>query len=269
MMILHRVAPFVLLLGLAAARRASACDSDNDCAGGKTCTGGECRMPASSNEPTGVERPNTLIVGAEHLFGYAVTTSTAKSKDSEPPVTATTTQSHFGLLVTNATSALNVPRIAFDLNAAYGITVGGAIGYASSSRETETEVGGGKSKSEGPTASAMLVAPRVGYLTMSGNVGFWGKVGLTYFSSTDKATAGGTAVGTTTIETTGTGLSAQIEPTLMLAPIDHVMLSVGLHLNVPLSGSVTTKQSGATSSSAEFDTKLSSYGLTTGLHVWF
>ena len=230
-----------------------------------------CRMPSASSEPTGVERPGTLILGAEHLFGLAVTTSTVKSKDADPPITTESTQSQFGLFVSNATSALSVPRLALDYNVALNVTIGGAFGYASTSSETTTELGGVKASGDGPTSTAVLFAPRVGYLTMSGTVGFWGKVGFSYFSATDKSTSTSSSGSTTiTNETTATGFSAAIEPTLMIAPIDHVMLSIGLNLNLPLSGSVTAKQSGgATSSSVEYESKLTSYGATAGLHAWF
>lgn len=225
-------------------------------------------MPSANNEATGVERTGTFILGAERLFGYAATTSTVESKGIDPAVKTTTTHSNLGLLVTNATSALTVPRIAFDINVFSGVTLGGAFGYASSSGEAESKVGQSTVKDDGPKARAVVFAPRLGWLTMSGMTGFWGRAGFTYFSSSEESSTSGTTP--TKTEVTGSGLSAQLEPSLLIAPIDHVVFSVGLHLNIPLSGSVTVKQIGTTAAdTTEFDAKLTSYGVTAGLHTWF
>lgn len=253
---MHRrvLALLAIVFVSAPASRASACEEDSDCPGAKTCVSGECRQPPGGGERIGAERTGTVIVSAERLFGYTSTSSTTESKSSD--VTATTTTSAFSVLFSDGGSAVTVPRVAVDVNVYSGLTLGGAAGYLSSTRATETNVG----KGDGPEWNAWVLAPRLGWLTTSGRAGFWGRAGITYFGSKETAPAA---------EVKASGVSAQFEPTLLIAPVDHVMFSLALHFNVPLAGSVTSTETGTSVIRTEYDAKLSSFGATAGLHAWF
>lgn len=263
------VSTLVAVLGASAP--ALACETDNDCAGGKTCRAGECTMPKGEGDKAGLERPGTLIVGAERVFGWATVDSTVKSKNADPVVETTSSQSNSGFLASSSTSALTVARMAFDYHAGSGVTLGGALGYATGSGESDTKVGSLSSHEEAPKSSAFVFAPRIGWLTMSGVVGFWARAGLTYFSTKQESTSGAELTHTT-IE--GSGTSAQLEPALLLAPIEHVLFSFGAHANFALGGSSKSESTSrapgsSTSSSFEFDSKVGSYGVSAGVHTWF
>lgn len=247
-MVRRALALLTIFLVTSPATRALACESDDDCAGSDTCTDGECRSPANK-ERVGVARTGAFIVSAERLFGYASTTSSLESKSTGEESTSTTRT--FGLLLTTASNALTLPRLAVDFNVYSGLTLGGAIGYATRSRGDE---------SDAPESNAFLFAPRVGWLTTSGKAGFWARAGVTYFSTSDKSG------GSTGTEINSSGLSAQIEPALLVTPLAHVMFSLAAHLNIPLNGSLRVNQAGTTTS---YKAELWSAGATVGLHAWF
>ncbi len=262
---------------------ASTCDSDAECPGSELCQAGACVLPEagssvrSSNEHS-LERAGTFLLGAERLFGISFTTSSAETRDGSIEVEDSRT--HIGLLLSNG-GVYAIPRVGLDYGVGAGFTLGGSLGYASSDGKTETKLetratGATSTTEHGPETSALLFAPRVGWLSVSGRIGVWLRGGITYWSTeSEQDLSGGGKV-----TTSANGVALSVDPTLLILPIDHVALTVSVTLDAPLSGTTKTERREPAPSgppygqapevtTSELETKLLAYGAMTGLLVWF
>lgn len=249
------------------AARALACETDAQCEGKLVCRSGAC---VDGGEPgAGLSKPGTYIMSAERLFGLVSSTVDAENSGSTPRVTSKDSATQFGLLLSNAGNILVVPRVALDASVGYGITLGGAVGYASVSREGEatatTAAASVKTVTNGPKTSGFVITPRVGWLSMFGSIGIWLRGGISYWSTSSTSEVA-TATGKETQKIDASGVAATIEPTLLYVPIEHTALSFSALADIPLSGTSTATFSGT---KQEASAKLRNLGATVGLHLWF
>jgi hypothetical protein len=165
-------------------------------------------------------------------------------------------------------NAFGVPRIALDGMFNSGLTLGGSLSYIVTSGKNESTLGGIKSSVDAPTSSIFILAPRIGVMMpASPTVGVWLRGGITRISvSTDSPLfdpqTGAPLTGTVTSTTTLVDLT--LDPQLVISPVPHVGITLGVALDIGVSG--TSEISG---SSVTGDIKSSSYGVTGGLVAVF
>src|SRR5258708_3824021 len=88
----------------------------------------------------GVGETGQIMLSADRLFGLSLSSVATEDGDSHDKTTASRT--NISLLfrpLSAVQSPYEIPRAAFDVNVASGFTVGGAIGFLSSTGKTKTE----------------------------------------------------------------------------------------------------------------------------------
>jgi hypothetical protein len=157
------------------------------------------------------------------------------------------------------------PRLGFDYTVAQSMTIGGAIGVISRSGTEEITQAGTTTSQDRPSVTGFAFAPRFGYiLPINQLIALWFRGGITYFTSKlEQKSTNGTQ--TTTFTQTTNGFALDLEPQLIITPVSHFGLSVGLLGDIPLSGSVKVEQSGAVTSSQDLNNKITNFGITFGL----
>jgi hypothetical protein len=216
--------------------------------------------PAAAHAATPGVDHGTLILSAERLFGLGVSHTSLGSGNAE----VERDQTHFGLALAPLTPNPNVyllPRLGFDFAIIDGLTVGGSLGFGFG----EADVGNGK-----PSYTNFLIAPRVGYvLGLSRPISLWLRGGFTYFNVTSHSDP---AVLPPNTERSVTlwGMSLNLEPTLMISPIPHVAFTVGLLLDLPLTGKQSSEtRVGSVTTTTSVDSSVRNVGLVGGLVVMF
>jgi len=178
------------------------------------------------------------------------------------------------------------PRIAFDFFVIDGLSLGGALLYENHSVENDTggtATLGGQSQAIDRTqvevdTNVFGIAPRIGYAYMfTPNVGIWPRGGISYVTSNSEEKETVTdptdgSVQTTDTDTSVNHLSLALDAMLVLSPIEHVGFGIGPFVEIPLSGDIETKASQvnpALQGDGNGDVKITSYGATSSLIVWF
>jgi hypothetical protein len=187
---------------------------------------------ASAGLPKG-----TFIVSAERLFGLSINRTTTATNNGDVSVDHT----GFGLLLSSPTTVHMLPRMALDFTIIDGLTLGSGLGFFVGDRETITNNDSTVVSAQGPTTTAMVLAPRVGYaLHVSSIVSFWIRAGITYYrtnSENDRTTGNLTTV---TSDRTS-GIAFDIEPTFLFQPFEHLGFTAGIVADLPLTGDHTTE----------------------------
>jgi len=182
-----------------------------------------CLTPAGARAATPGIAQRTVMISAERLLGL---TAMRTSQDI-PGGELNINQTRVGLTMAPTLANPNiyaVPRLALDLTPIDGLTIGGALGFAAGDFDASTSM------------TAFLVAPRVGYvLGLSHVINLWLRAGFTYFNIT-------TTNDPDTRSDTLWGMSLNVEPTLMIAPFDHVAFTAGLALDLPVAGKQSTER---------------------------
>jgi hypothetical protein len=185
-----------------------------------------CLTPAGARAATPGIAQRTVIVSAERLLGLAAMHTSQDIPGGELNVNQVN-QTRVGLTMSPSLENTNiyaVPRLALDLTPIDGLTLGGALGFAAGDSDASASM------------TAFLVAPRVGYvLGLSHVINLWLRAGLTYFNITNSNDPD-------TRSDTRWGMSLNIEPTLMIAPFDHVAFTGGLVLDLPVAGKRSTER---------------------------
>lgn len=140
-------------------------------------------------------------------------------------------------------SPFEVPRLAFDFFVTDGLSLGGALGFA-----TYDDDDGGQLEDY----SEFVFAPRVGYVWMFSRVaGFWLRGGLTYHSASLSGDTG------------EYGLAFTAEPTFVIAPVDHFGFTVGLSADLDMVGEWQDEDA-----DIDVDRSYRSFGLQLGMIGW-
>lgn len=150
-----------------------------------------------------------------------------------------------------------------------GFTFGGGIGYqGASQKQTGTH----------NDLSAIVLAPRIGFITSGKTVAIWLRGGLTYssqrFEYSADCTPGDSTCAAASSKQTFSVIDASFDPMVVFTPIPRVGILVGPAIEIALSG----KQSldipasagvvSTTPSTGESDFRLSSFGVAAGLALF-
>jgi hypothetical protein len=203
----------------------------------------------ASAETHGLASKGELILGADRLFQLITYAAISQGSGASSSSGKTTSLSLFGGI---GTGIYNIPRLAFDYAVTDNLTIGGAA-FAHFTLSSTTSSGGGPSNDT--TKIRLLgVAPRIGYvLPLSSSIWFWPRAGLTYDVLTFSQPTG-----------TSSSLSqfaANVEAMFVFSPVEHVGITLGPAVDVPISGSL--------SGGPPTDTSQCQVGVTAGLNVWF
>jgi hypothetical protein len=232
-------------------------------------------------ESTGIAEKGTLTIGAERMFG--VSWSQTSTEDTQNQGGGTVTRNNkdssttFGLLWNNnaALSPYLVPRIGVDFTVIPNLTIGGTIGYVHSSlsfdHTTTTTVGATtqsvNTSGDNGAVSGFLLAPRVGYVIPLGSVlGLWLRGGISYYNvgSEGPPNANGNKDSNTL-----SGFGLNLDPQLVISPVEHFAITVGLAVDLPLSGTNKDEAAnGATVVSRSYTEHFTNIGLTAGIIGW-
>ncbi len=185
----------------------------------------------------------------------------------------------FGLAEDDRAVPVNVhtlPRVAFDVTVIPRLTLGGAIAFGfglGGKDENETLAGGRRStqSNDSPTATAIGLAPRVGYILPLGDVfAFWPRLGFGFYSvsRSREDLAGNGAIRTT--KDTDTIFSLDVDPQFAIVPFEHFFIHGGPIVNIPISGSRShSETTGPNTTEQRRDVSVFNVGLSLGLGGWF
>ena len=192
------------------------------------------------------------VFAAERLFGFGATHVEVDREAPAPDTDTDWTSFGIGWRGTNIPdfSPYDVPRLGFDYLVIDGLSVGGSLGFASLSGDTE--VGGADFEGDG---SAFLLTGRAGYVHMFNDViGIWPRGGLTYHSLSIETDPGDGR------DDNGWGLN--IECMFPIVPSEHWGFLVGPTFDVDFNGS-TDNDPGE-----EWDLTYRTFGLQAGIFGW-
>lgn len=226
-----------------------------------------------------------LIVSADRLLPLFSYTS-ASVTDTRNNVDLTTSRSGSGLsflfgrdLSIPADSRavpINVhaiPRVAFDVSIIDRLTLGAAIafGFGLGGTNADPAPGGGERREDAPTATAIGIAPRVGYVIPLGDlVAFWPRAGLGFYSVKVTSERPVGATGIETVRATDTLWSLDLDPQFALVPFEHFFIHVGPMINIPIAGSRSiATTTGARTDETRVDASVFHLGVSAGLGGWF
>ena len=123
-----------------------------------------------------------LALGVERAFGF----STATVSQELGGVTNTVSLTGFSLGASRGTfssSSYSTPRAAVDYILPIGLSFGAALGLATYSFDTDTGVGDTGVGTTNNSATALILAPRVGYMVgFNQRFGVWPRAGFTHLS---------------------------------------------------------------------------------------
>jgi hypothetical protein len=193
-----------------------------------------------------------ITLSVDRFFGFnqaKVTTTSGNNHFDE-------TRNDFTLLIPQGSTAYSLPRLAFDVGIVDHVTVGGAIGIVVSSRSGSSTVANFTMEGTSSDATGFVLAPRGGYvLPVGSSAKLWLRGGFTYFQVSSKG--GGSS------ETSMHGVSLDLEPTFVYLLAAHVGLTVGVVVDLPLSGEAKFTSAGGVSTSVDQTTR--NLGLVAGL----
>lgn len=156
-----------------------------------------------------------------------------------------------------------IPRIGVDYMLTEMISLGGTLGYVSSSGSTKNKING--VSTDDPSYSAFAFAPRVGFaFRLTDVIAFWPRVGLTYYSSTveERGQDGDTYK--------FSGFSAVGEAYFVISPVANFGFGVAPLLELPLSGTLKIEdRQGNRTTTTNYDLKIQNIGITAGLLGYF
>lgn len=226
----------------------------------------------------------SLIISADRLFGASFWSAKEKYDELDGAGRPTgqvienkVSYSKLGLLwgdpsggFTGFANPFAIPRASIDFLLIDGLTIGGSIGFLTSSSRNSATRRGTTVEADGPTLTEFAFTPRVGYiLAFSPNVGLWLRGGFTYWSASSKQVAIGGAPGDSS-SSTYNGFALNLEPTLVLSPVDHFAFTAGLVGDIGLGGKYKHErtQAGVTRIDPDHDLTVMNFGLTLGILGW-
>jgi hypothetical protein len=170
------------------------------------------------------------------------------------------------------TSFFTVPRVGFDYVIAPNVTVGGDLiiffTLAGNSGIDTTPNGGATStvSTGNPSSFIFGIAPRGGYiLRLTDLFSLWLRGGVSYYVATSKTSATGP-----TVTTSANQFALDLDPQLVITPIPHLGVTLGLTADLPVAGghSVDTQNNNVSASTSASSSVLF-FGITTGLLAYF
>ena len=183
------------------------------------------------------------IFSAERLFGVRYEVFEGEPPDPLPPFKQSETTIAFGFA--GSLTPYNIPRVGFDYMLIDKLSLGGTLGFSTTSSEIE---------GLGPTAATpklFMIEPRVGFLHMFGRVaGIWPRGGLTFHSRSRED------------DYSESGLSLNVECNFPIVIAPHFGILLGLTFDRSLTANRDPELS------VEYDVTYQSIGLQVGLFGW-
>jgi len=204
-----------------------------------------------------------FILAGERLFGVSVLSGSV----SVGGVSQSGSVTMVNLLASNpgvdiagfrGVNPYTMPMLTFHGVVAGGLTIGGGVGYTSTTgSHEEITPTGGTITIDAPTRTAIAVAPRIGYLaSFSPTFGIWAKGGITYHTQTTEYPDDGS-------EESINGVAVSIDPMLVFTPLPHVGIVFGPTLDLGVSGTI------AETGIVDRDITLSNFGAAAGIALLF
>lgn len=202
----------------------------------------------------------SVVFGAERMFGIYSYKGTAERDNAKYTQNGTQFSLLWGANGTSGGVENNfdaMPRIGVDFFVTEGLSLGGSIGYYTSSGEQKLEVPGQPTDSEDlDDLTAVAFAPRVGYLIPLGErAGFWPRGGITYVSFKDEQPDND--------KTTITSWQLSAEAMFFLAPVEHFAFVLGPVIDFPIGGTVETENNNV--AQPDQDLRWQNLGIAVGL----
>jgi hypothetical protein len=245
---------------------------------------------SAAGDAKGLGEKYQLIISADRLVPLFAYTRSSISETTPGGIELTDSQTGAGislLLGRNVGHAesftqypVNVhtlPRVAFDFTVIPKLTLGAAIAFGfglGGSNENEFVQGNLKTsqRTDSPTASAIGLAPRVGYIIgLSDIFAFWPRGGLGFYSVSVKTDIvdNNNPANVRTVSLSDTIFSLDLDPQFVLTPVEHFFFHFGPLINIPITGSRTAEsRAGATTTTVSNDISLFHFGITAGLGGW-
>jgi hypothetical protein len=217
--------------------------------------GGRAGAQTGESEPPSFGDKGHVAISAERMFGYVHATQT---ESGTGVATFTSTNNSISLLgspIIAVSSIYTFPRIAFDVFAAAGFSVGASLSYFHLSQTTGSA--SATSTGSSSTTGGFVAAPRIGFAArLAPSVSLWPRAGITYvYASTDNS------FGTTQTTYSFHVFAATIEAPLAVSVSPRSLILIGPTADIALSGySKTSPGTGGTSTT----TKETDYGLQAG-----
>jgi hypothetical protein len=221
-----------------------------------------------------------VVLSAERLFGYHhywyQATPTVYGGAPVSGLNLNVEGDQFALLTGGtftgaggvAVNPYAVPRLGVDLVFGLGMTVGGAVTYYWSGGDTTAQAGSAQANQNNDQVSVFGISARLGYVApLSDLVGFWLRVGFTYgtqsITAWDYSSSSSTPPVPTVNEWNLHHVSFDPEFLLLVTPVQHFGLLVGLAAALGLDDSFTGTSGGTTAQDGQGS--LSDIGLTAGM----
>jgi hypothetical protein len=210
-------------------------------------------LPPAAPTETAFGDAHQLIVGVERAFGLYFWSKKAglevggSSKESGTAINLLAGSDN------NVPGTFATPRLAFDFTVVRNVTVGASFGYThrSSSSQSTDAAGTEYPSTTAPGQSSLAFGLRGGYtLGLTKMLTFWPRLGFTYYTGD---VGGGASIN---------GLLINVEPTLVVSPVNHLGFTVSAIGDLPLSGKI--KQP-----SGSFDNTMMNFGLAIGMIGYF
>jgi len=214
---------------------------------------------AAMAEGGGVPAERSFVLSADRMFGVYGYKGTSEFSERGVKVEAEQTGTQVSLLWGAATTGDGganpdaIPRVSADYFLSDLISLGGSLGYYSSSGDLKAKANGTSITDESlPDVSGYAIAPRVGFMfPLSDSIGFWGRAGLTYYHQTVDPDGPG--------ESNDSIEQLNLEPMFFFGLVDHFGIVAGGVLDLGLGGThEETNQ-------PDVDIKWTNYGITAGL----
>lgn len=143
-------------------------------------------------------------------------------------------------------SPFDSPRLGFDVFVIDRLSIGGSIGWASSSIDNEDD-----NPFDSDSYSSFLFSPRVGYAVMFNEIfGIWPRGGIGYHSAKVEDAF------------SDSGFSLGLEAMFVIAPVRHFGFLIGPTFDIDLTGTHDPEQG------SDVDRTYRSFGLQVGLFGW-
>lgn len=238
---------------------------------------------ASAEDAKGFGNKGQLILSADRLMPLFSWTSTSVEFTDNANVKHKETNSgtSMSFLWGNdrdvAFKVHTVPRVGFDFTIIDRLTLGGSVAVAfglGGSTTTTTTAPNGNSveqKADSPNTTVVGVQPRVGYILPIGDVlALWLRGGFAFYSVSSKTSDTNNQGVEITQKDSGTLFSLDLDPQLMIVPMEHFFINVGPLINFPLAGSLDhTTSGGGTTVTTSNDLTQWHIGISAGLGGWF
>jgi len=162
-------------------------------------------------------------------------------------------------------SGFTLPRLGFDYVLVPSVTVGGDLIFYSTLGGHVTQEqdmnGGASTTATNPSGSLLAfgIAPRGGYLLpLTDLFTLWLRGGFTFYTETTKTPVGAN----NTVSESTNQFALDLDPELVITPLPHVGVTVGITTDIPIAGGRSINNDSAGSSVLFF-------GVEGGLLVWF